>query len=497
MGYDKGVTSKDTARGSETSLYRALAARDRRFDGVFFIGVTTTGIYCRPVCPARTPRSDRCRFFRHRSEAEAAGFRPCLRCRPEHAPGRADTESLSRLAKAAAEAIDAGELDREGLEGLAAKLTVSTRHLRRAFQRELGVSPLAWAQERRLALARTLVIDTALPLTHVAQAAGYRSLRRFNDAFLKQLGRAPSTLRRTVESAQSDIAPAGDATFTVRLDYRPPLPWTTLLAIADRKAIRGVERVEGERYSRTLQIGARRGWLTLEPVTGKSALRLTVPSSLLPVLRLIILRVRQQWDLDARPDVIEGHLGRFAELRPSIVARPGMRLVGSWDPFEGSVRVVLGQQCSVVAAATLGTRFAARAGEPLKGAPFGLERLFPTAETVAAMSEEDVARIGLPRSRARTLLALARVASTSPGDDLRVAMERESAERLPGIGPWTRALFALRVARHPDTFPAEDLVLRRVLHAPADALHTRAVAWSPWRSYAAVHLWASAASPTG
>jgi len=480
-----------------------MAARDSRFDGVFFIGVTTTGIYCRPICPARTPRFERCRFFRHRGEAEAAGFRPCLRCRPEHAPGRADTESLSRLAKAAAEAIDGGELDREGLEGLAAKLTVSVRHLRRAFQRELGVSPLAWAQERRLALARALVIDTALPLTHVAEAAGYGSLRRFNDAFLKQLGRAPSTLRRAVKTADGDgrLARADDGTFTVRLDYRPPLPWATLLAIADRKAVRGVERVEGERYSRTVQIGAFRGWLTLEPNPGRPALRLTVPSSLLPVLRVIIRRVRQQWDLDARPDVIEGHLARFTELRESIAARPGMRLVGSWDPFEGSVRVVLGQQCSIVAAATLATRFAARAGEPIEATPVGLERLFPTAETVATMSEEDVASVGLPRQRARTLLALARLLSTKMGEgrDLTQEMlsELEREPRLPGIGPWTKALFALRVARHPDTFPAEDLVLRRVLEAEAVELHARAAAWSPWRSYAAVHLWASAAGLAG
>jgi AraC family transcriptional regulator of adaptative response / DNA-3-methyladenine glycosylase II len=285
----------------------------------------------------------------------------------------------------------------------------------------------------------------------------------------------------------------------LRLDYRPPLPWELLLDHMRVRAVGGVEHVQGSRYLRTVALGETRGWWALEPEAARPALRLTVSVSLLPVLRQVVRRVRQQWDLDARPDVIEAHLSQFSVLRRSLTARSGLRVLGAWEAFEGSVRILLNQQNSVASAATLATRLVARAGLQREGGPPGLTALFPSAALVASWTEDEVAALGLPRRRAAALLALARVwgaegVGAREADASSTFSSTCSLPDLAGIGPWTRDLFALRVGRHPDTFPAEDLVLKRVLGLDAKAARKTAEAWRPWRSYAAMHLWAEAAA---
>jgi len=304
--------------------YRALAARDRRFDGAFFVGVTSTGVFCRPICPARTPRPERCAFFADAAGALAAGFRPCKRCRPDSAQGRGDTESLARLARAALLAIDEGALDQQGLEALAARLTVSARHLRRALREVVGLSPLAIAQERRLALARALIEGTSLPLVQVSLCAGYQSLRRFNEAFRDSFGLAPSRWRR-------DGASASSTGLHLRLPVAPPFDGAGVLATL---AAGNEGRVDEGRWRRRIVCGAHEGELAVTVETaadGRPLLALSVATSLLPALRLVVAKVSALFDLHARPAVIDGHLSRDPALAPLVAARPGLRLVGTWD----------------------------------------------------------------------------------------------------------------------------------------------------------------------
>ena len=493
---------------TDDARYDALLARDRRFDGVFFVGVSTTGIYCRPICPARTPGRARCTFYETPAQAEAAGFRACFRCRPELAPGNADVDAVDRLVAAAAERIAEGALNEGTVDDLAAELGVSARHLRRATEARLGVSPLALAQTRRLALAKQLLQDTALPVTQIAFAAGFASVRRFNAAFADAMGAPPSRLRREHVAPAPDAAVAA-ARLVLRLDYRPPYAWAHVLRFLAARAIPGVEAVDvgAGAYRRVVREGGTVGTIEVRPVDGRPALALAVSPSLVPALMPIVARVRRLFDLDARPDLIARVLGRDPRLASLVAARPGLRVPGAVDTFEAAVRAMLGQQISVAAATTLAGRFAAALGAPYAGGGDGLTHRFPTAKEVAAAGPGAIGKIGVPSARAAALHGLA-VAIASGAVRLDGARERElerfvaELTALPGIGPWTAHYLAMRALHVPDAFPAADLGVRKALVdrpgaelPPVREVERRAEAWRPFRAYAVLHLWTSLGEP--
>ena len=474
------------------ACYRAVVARDARFDGLFFIGVTTTGVYCRPICPARTPGRDRCRFFRRAAEAEAAGFRSCFRCRPELAPGAAPVDALSRVVAAALRLIEEGALsDGRTIDDLAAALGVSDRHLRRAMQAELGVSPLALAESRRLALARQLIVDSALPMTEVAFASGYRSVRRFNAAVRARYGRAPGAMRRGRPSVRARNETMSEAV-SVTLQYRPPYDWGAMLAYLGGHAIPGVELVRDGAYLRTAAVGAHRGWLAIAADPERPALRATISASLLGGLPTIVARLRRLFDLDARPAAIAAHLARDRRLARHVRARPGLRVTGAFDPFEAAARAIVGQQVSVAAGRTLGGRLVERLGEPIATPYPALARLFPNAAAISNATARSLASLGMPQSRLATLRDFARAVSAGELSlDAATPMELvDQLVALPGVGPWTAHCLAMRGLGWPDAFPEDDLVLRKALGG-ISGREARALAerWRPWRAYGATHLW--------
>jgi AraC family transcriptional regulator of adaptative response / DNA-3-methyladenine glycosylase II len=502
-----GRTPIGIVRLDPDTCYRALQAHDPRFDGVFFVAVTTTGIYCRPICPARVPGADRCRFFRRAAEAERAGFRACFRCRPELAPGGttgaatdvAPVDALARLVRSAAARIDAGYLNDASVDDLAAELGVTSRHLRRAMEAELGVTPVELAQTKRLALAKHLLQETRLPLAEVAFAAGFASVRRFNALFQARFGRAPSSVRR--EHGDSEEEEGSDA-ITLRLDYRPPLEWSALLSFLAGRAIPGVESVAAGEYRRGVWIGERTGWLSVRKDGERNALRATVSLSLAPVLTTVVARLRAQLDLDAHPTLIAEHLGKDAVLARSISLHPGLRVPGAFDGFEMAVRAILGQQVTVAAATTLSGRIVKRFGTPPpEGMPDAMADIgwsFPRAPRLADATVDEIASLGMPGARARTILELSRSiargdVSLTPEASPDTVIERLVA--LPGIGPWTAHYIALRALRWPNAFPAADLGVRKALGvSTVKAAEERAARWQPWRAYAVLHLWTSLAA---
>jgi AraC family transcriptional regulator of adaptative response / DNA-3-methyladenine glycosylase II len=482
------------------TCYRALSARDRRFDGLFFVGVATTGIYCRPVCTARTPRRERCAFYRTAAEAERAGFRACLLCRPELAPGGAPVDSVPRLVAAAVSRIEGGFLNESSIEGLASELGVTSRHLCRAMESELGVSPVELAQSRRLALAKQLLQDTSLPVAEVAFASGFQSVRRFNALFQARFGRPPGALRHERAGAVESRS------FVLRLDHRPPFDWEAFLGFLRGRTIPGVEHVGDSEYRRTVRLGGKTGWLAVRHDATRPALLAEVSLSLAGVLMPVVARLRALFDLDAQPEVIAECLGRDALLAEQVRAHPGLRVPGAFEPFEMTVRAILGQQVSVKAATTLAGRLVARFGEPFEGPSFEgssevLSRLFPPPETLAAATADDLASLGLPGARARSLQTLARAVAEGS-----VRLERHAdvagtmaaLEALPGIGAWTAHYIAMRALRWPDAFPASDLGIRKALGGlTAKAATERAEPWRPWRAYAVMHLWNSLSDGAG
>jgi AraC family transcriptional regulator of adaptative response / DNA-3-methyladenine glycosylase II len=474
------------------TCYRAFAARDARFDGVFFVAVETTGIYCRPVCRARTPGRDRCVFYRTAAEAERAAFRACFRCRPELAPGLGPVDAVSRLSAAAARQIDAGFLNESSVDDLAAQLGVSSRHLRRSMLAELGVSPVDLAQARRLALAKQLLHDTALPLADVAFASGFSSLRRFNAVFQERFARPPSALRREVGGTAE-----GSGAITLRLDLRPPFDWDALLAFLAGRAIPGVEAIDGETYRRTVRLGDRTGLIAVRRDARRHGLVAEVSLSLAGALMPLSARLRALFDLDAHPEAVAAQLRGDPDLAPLVKERPGLRVPGAFDPFETTVRTVLGQQVSVRAATTLGARLAAALGERTVTPFSDLHHLSVTPEAVARAGEPAIAALGMPGARARAVVAVARAFASGA---LRLARSgdpeaaRAELVALPGICPWTVEYLSMRALGWPDAFPASDLVLCRALGGvtPGRAIE-RARAWRPFRSYAVMHLWTHAA----
>lgn len=466
--------------------YRALSARDPRFDGVFFVGVTSTRVYCRPICPARTPGRDRCRFYPVAAAAEREGFRPCRRCRPELAPGAAPVDAVGRTARLAASRIAAGAMDERGLDALARELGVGPRHLRRAIRRELGVSPVELAQTHRLLLAKRLLTDTSLPIIDVAFSSGFASVRRFNALFRSRYRLTPGDLRKSAGRTTPD------GRIRLTLAYRPPFAWDAMLDFLRVRAVAGVERVTDDAYLRTVGVGGG-GWIRVEPSPRRHALAVDLPIAAARGLPPLLAGLRRLFDLDAAPDAIDDHLARDGRLREDVRRTPGLRVPGAFDGFELAVRAVLGQQVSVRGATTLAGRFARAFGEPIE-TPFPeLDRLAPSPERVAAATPDELAAIGLVRSRAECLRALAAAVrdgeiSLEPGPDPAAGLERLMT--IPGVGPWTARYIAMRAGRWPDAFPHHDLVLRKALgtRSPAEAL-AAAEPWRPWRAYAAMHLW--------
>jgi AraC family transcriptional regulator of adaptative response / DNA-3-methyladenine glycosylase II len=462
--------------------YRALRAHDARFDGRFFVGVATTGIYCRPVCTARTPRPASCRYFPSAAAAEANGFRPCLRCRPELAPGFAVVDARRRLAEAAARAIEDGRLGDTGLPRLAGRLGVTDRHLRRVFQQEFGVAPIEYAQTQRLLLAKRLLTDTSLPVVDVALASGFSSLRRFNHLFRTRYRMTPGDLRRNAPARSGDI-------LAFDLAFRPPYDWDAMLQFLERRAIGGVESVSRGRYLRSLRSGAAEGWIEVAPARRRSALRVQVSPSLAGHIPAVLARVKHLFDLACHPEEVAAAMGELGH------ARPGLRLPGAIDGFEVAVRAILGQQVTVRAASTLARRFAAAFGSPLAHQRGDVALLFPPADEVAALDPGQVAALGIIATRARAIVELARALASGSlvldvGGDAAHAID--SLRALPGVGPWTAEYIAMRALGWPDAFPPGDVAVMKALRTrDARVAVQRAEAWRPWRAYAVMHLWKS------
>ena len=478
------------------ACYRAVAAHDARFDGAFFIGVTSTGIYCRPVCRVKTPRPENCRFFAHASQAEGAGFRPCLRCRPELAPQTlawSAQDASALLAQHAARLLDSPDAwgdEVPSVAGLAARLGVSDRHLRRVFEAELGVSPMDWLQTRRLLAAKQLLADTRLPVAQVALAAGFASLRRFNAAFAAQYRMSPTALRRDGSEAKP-----GDG-IAVTLGYRPPYDVREMLQFLQQRGIAGVEQIDQSTHTvaRTLRLDDdTRGWIACRFEPEQHRVQVRVAESLAPQLPRVIARVRAWLDLDADPAAIHAVLGA------DFPALAGLRVPGTLDGFELAVRAVVGQQVTVAAARTLTTRLVERFGTPLATPIDGLTRLFPSPAALAAASGDELGQLGLVRQRQAAIHALAQAVSSGQirlhaGAD--VAATMDALKALPGIGAWTADYIALRALRWPDAFPAGDVALQKALspdgqRLTARAAEGRAERWRPWRAYAVIRAWHS------
>lgn len=461
---------------------RALDARDARFDGLFFVGIVTTGIYCRPICPSRRASPDHRRFFNSAAAAEHAGFRPCLRCRPEQAPGKTLMDAVSRLASTAASRIAAGALNGRSVATLAADLGVSERHLRRALQREMGVSPVELAQTHRLLLAKRLLAETALSVTDIAFASGFESLRRFNVAFRERYGMSPSGLRRP--SPVKSQAAAGDL-LRLTLAYRPPMAWDVLIAFLRREAMPGVEIVEGSRYGRTVRLGGRSGVVFAEDSPAEAQVNVDISPSLLPVLMPLLAQLRQLFDLDAQPTVVDAHLERGG-LGALVRRRPGMRIPGAFDGFEVGLRALLRGD-------DLARRAVEALGEPLDTGIAGLHLLPPTAERVVEAGAAGLAEIGVPRRRAEVLLAFAQAVAEG---SLRLDPASDAAEthlalmEIAGIDERLATTIVMRALDWPDAFPVSDRALQEAAGAATPrALRSRAEKWRPWRAYAALHLW--------
>ena len=496
---DSAANALDHAR-----CYRALCAKDNRFDGDFFVGVSTTGIYCRPVCRVKTPRASSCSFYSNPSAAEAAGFRPCLRCRPELAPYALQ----QNLAYAIWQRIAAGALNfGASMEDLGQQVGLSTRQLQRLMQTHFGVAPIELAQTTRLLFAKKLLQETQMPMTEIAYAAGFGSVRRFNALFLSRYNMAPSAIRRT-SSAQSNV-------ITLRLAYRAPFAWETMLDYLAGRIIAGVEAIDssGQQrcYVRSVQMmhGKQNleGWLKVSHLLKEQQLQVQVSSQFSPVLMQLLDKVRQQFDLDANPGVIEQHLCSDPLLAAQIRRTPGLRVPGTFNHIELAIRAVLGQQISVAGATTLAGRLVRQFGTPLTTPFSSVTHHFPDQAVLARISVEQMAQIGLPKTRAATIIAIAQFAADgglalAPGATLEQAVAQLKTVR--GIGEWTAQYIALRALRFPDAFPAGDLGLQKAAALDVDAsggritetrLLLRAQSLSPWRGYAALLLWQSLSLP--
>jgi AraC family transcriptional regulator of adaptative response / DNA-3-methyladenine glycosylase II len=464
--------------------WRAVLTRDSRFDGRFFTAVHTTGIYCRPICPARPPKPEHVTFYPTAAAAQEVGFRPCLRCRPETSPDLAAWHGTSNTVTRALALIETGAMDpinaASDVESLAGRLGVGARQLRRLFQQHLGASPIAVAQTRRVLLAKQLIHETTLPMTQVALAAGFGSVRRFNETFQTLFDRPPAALRRGKTTTGRDA-------ITLKLAYKPPYDWQGIIGFLSARAIPGIETVTPTCYSRVLRAGE----LTVEPGKG-DFLCATLRLSDLTQLPAAVSRTRRLFDLSADPVAIGNNLSEDPTLAPLVARRPGLRVPGAWDGFELAIRAILGQQITVGAATALAGKLVAAYG-------------IPDPAVIAKLDPGDLARtLGMPKSRGAALCSLAAAVLKdpslfNPAGNLEEAVTKLRA--LPGIGEWTAHYIAMRELREPDAFPHTDIGLLRALADSTGARPTpaqllaRAERWRPWRAYAALHLWHSDTIP--
>jgi AraC family transcriptional regulator of adaptative response / DNA-3-methyladenine glycosylase II len=464
---------------------RARKTRDPRFDGRFFVGVLTTGIYCRPICPARPPKEENVRYFPTAAAAAEAGLRPCLRCRPESSPGTPAWLGTSTTVSRALRLISESALEDSGMDALATRLGIGPRHLRRLFLEHLGASPVTVAQTRRLQFAKKLLDESRLPMQQVALASGFGSIRRFNACFQKTYGRSPSHLRKL--GSQSRLLAEDEYRFLLR--FRPPYNWNALLRFLAPRCIPGVELVEKDTYSRTFFLHGLSGWMEVSCDAPASALSVRIHYPQPRFLFLIVERLRRMFDLAANPDEIAAHLGRDPLLAPRITLAPGLRVPGCWDGFELAIRAILGQQVTVRGATTLTGRLVREFGTPVADLP-GLTYLFPSPEKLADAS---FANVGLTAARAHTVRSLAGAVAAGKISFAGVVNVEDFSARLrelPGIGDWTAEYVAMRALSEPDAFPAIDLgLLRSAGLSNPRQLASRAEAWRPWRAYAAMYLW--------
>ena len=505
----------------DAGRYLALQARDARFDGRFFTGVTSTGIYCRPVCRVRTPKVENCRFFERAAQAEAAGFRPCLRCRPELAPAQSAALHWTTQDASALLALQAADLmestthgeDTPGIASVAARLGISDRHLRRIFEAHWGITPLRYLQTRRLLTAKQLLTDTQLPVADVANLSGFASVRRFNAAFVQHYRLQPTALRKAMRSDHQATRPGARiqtadvphslapeaAVFRFHAAYRPPFNIPHLLNFFAQRAIPGVEWVSPEQglIRRTVclphQGTTLRGWVEAQWVPDQHRVQLRISESLAGALPLVLQRMHAWLDLDADPTAVD------TLLCPDFLGTEGMRVPGTMDGLELAVRAILGQQITVKAARTLTERLVSDCGIPLPHAPEGLDRCFPDAATLTALSPDALGSMGIVKQRQQAILSLAQAVQSGtlhlqPGSDVPATMAK--LQSLPGIGAWTAHYIALRALRWPDAFPSGDVALQSALGVreasnPAAAAEALSQRWRPWRGYATVRAWHS------
>jgi AraC family transcriptional regulator of adaptative response / DNA-3-methyladenine glycosylase II len=480
--------------------YKALLARDSRFDGTFFVGVTSTGIYCRPICPVKPPKESNCRFYNSAQEAEQSGFRPCLRCRPELAPGNAPVDRSQRIAHAIVQRIEEGTHDEKAaLETIAGEFKLSSRQIRRIVQKELGVPPIQLLLTRRLLLSKQLLTETKLPVIEIAFASGFSSLRRFNDAFSTRYRMPPTRLRK--KAAQDAATVNGAETLTLQLSYRPPYDWLGVLAFLKARELKGVEWVTDSFYARTVHLSGCTGWIKATQAKKKNALILEFTHSLTPSLPALLSRLRELFDLNARPDLISRQLRKDQRLASLVKANPGMRVPGAFNGFELGLRAILGQQVTVKAATTIAGRLATAFGEPMATPYPELSRLTPSPSRIARAGVDEIARLGVVGARCRSMIALARAQVSGelslddgPHHDPDATIQRLA--ELPGIGQWTAQYIAMRALRWPDAFPKEDIAVRNNLGGvTARRAEELSQAWRPWRSYAVLHVWRNPLQP--
>ncbi|MCH3951410.1 MAG: helix-turn-helix domain-containing protein [Acidaminococcus sp.] len=476
------------------ACYEAFRSKDARFDGRLFVGVSSTGIYCRPVCPARVPKIENCTFFTSAAEAEKAGYRPCLLCRPELAPGQAPMDASHVLARKAARMLEENCSGGMSLAEAATYLGCSDRHLRRVFQEEFHVTPVAYTETCRLLLAKNLLTDTALSVMDVAMAAGFGSARRMNELFKKRYHLTPTQLRRKAAGK------AVDQEISLDIGYRVPYCWDEIHDFLAGRAIAGVETADETSYARTVSLTSRSGkevtgWMRVQNDAKKHCLRVTLAESLIPVLSQVLAGVRRVFDLYCDPEIVYEKLKIMNELHPGL-ARPGMRIPGAFVPFETAVRAILGQQITVKAAGTLAGRIAAKFGKPIETGVEGLNRIFPTPAVLLSMKdslEDEFGKLGIIASRSRTILSLAEAVQSGEIrlDSIADAeMEMAKLKKIKGIGNWSAQYIAMRTMAYPDAFLETDIGIKRALPdlSPKKRLEL-AEAWRPWRSYAVINLW--------
>ena len=475
--------------------YDAFRSKDQRFDGQFFVGITSTGIYCRPICSARLPRKENCHYFKTAAAAEQAGFRPCLLCRPELAPEKSIAATANTIASRAARLLKENCGSGLRLTELANRLGCTDRHLRRIFAEEYYVTPVKYMQTCRLLLAKNLLTDTQLSITEIAMAAGFGSLRRFNELFQKHYRMAPAMLRKELKQGKTK---GGD--ITVGIGYRPPYDWHRMLAFLALRAIPGVELVQPDRYMRTIRLLDRNnahltGWIMVRNYAEKNVLKVTISESLVTVLPQLLARIKRLFDVYCDPESMYDRLSSMNTVKPGLYVK-GMRVPGCTDPFEMAVRAVLGQQITIKAARTLAGRMAVSLGTPIVTDINGLVYVFPSAEKIMTLQgpiEDRLGPLGIIASRARTIRALAQafcegeidcITCLDPEKEMKKLME------LPGIGAWTAGYIAMRAIGWTDAFLETDYGIKQAMQPMTSReILQKAEDWHPWRSYAVMNIW--------